>query len=437
MSEFTDNYSVEQASNFFSENVDAVLVVDGDNNCYKSLKRKGIFTSFISETGEYTDLIRNLWYHFNKSSEDVVPQYHVFIPYSGKYSEKYSKSVIMVIDGVQHTIQMTIYPIEPDHKYLFMLDELDNCEYLREFLTAKKVNTIQNTYLFSMYIDIVRNTINSISVTEISGDVIHQQIMYDEWRLTIMNMFREGIERDTFLKISHPDALKQIAPGDTFSHDCEMMNLEGKYIWVKLIFSRSETDNPDDYRYVFMVQDIQETIKSMKEALKDYEKKASEDTLTGIYNHGRIETEMTNAIDNKAKKKKDGQDINVSFMILDIDHFKKVNDTYGHHTGDTTLVHFVETVKRIIKDYPAVIGRWGGEEFVVVMNGMNLEQSQELAEKVRSGVEVEPFGKVGNITCSIGLAEVKDGEEFKKAFQRMDEAVYVAKKRGRNNVVAG
>lgn len=437
MSEFTDNFDIAQASKFFAENVDAIIVADGDEDCYKSLIRKGIFKTFVEETGSYHDLIKKLWYHFEKSANDVVEEYLVFIPKSGIYAEKYSQRVEMVLNDVLHNVQMTIYPIEPEHKYFIILDELDSGIKVDTDLTDKKVSTIQNTYLFSMYIDVVRDTVNSISVTEISGEVIHQQIGYNEWRYTIMNMFREGIERDTFLKISHPDALKDIPPGNTFSHDCEMMNLEGKYIWVKLIFSRSETDNPDDYRYVFMVQDIQETIKSMKETLKDYEKKASEDTLTGVYNHGRIETEMTNAIDNKNKKKKDGEDIPVSFMILDIDHFKKVNDTFGHHTGDITLVHFVDTVKNIIRDYPAVLGRWGGEEFVVVMNGMDLEQAQVLAEKIRSGVEAEPFGKVGNITCSIGLAEVKDGEEFKRAFQRMDEAVYVAKKRGRNNVVEG
>lgn len=432
MSEFLDNYDLKQASNFFIKDVGAVIIVDGDNDCYKSLVRNGIFTSFVEENGVYSELIKSLWFHFERTADDVVKQYQVFIPNSGRYSGKYSKSVIMVLDGIEHIIQMTVYPIEADHKYYFMLDELDSSINTDNSLTEKKITTIQNTYLFSMYIDVVRDTINSISVTEISGDVIHQQIKYNEWRNMIQNMFREGVERNTFLNISHPDSLKQIAPGDTFSHDCEMMNLEGEYIWVKLIFSRSETDNPDDYRYVFMVQDIRETIKSMKDTLKDYERKASEDPLTSVYNHGRIETEMTNAIATMKATNKP-----VSFMILDIDHFKKVNDTYGHHIGDETLKHFVETIGKYTCGYDVAVGRWGGEEFVVVMHNTNSEKAREIAEKVRTGVENEVFEKVGHITCSIGFTEVRDEDELKTAFQRMDEAVYVAKKRGRNNVVEG
>ena len=83
---------------------------------------------------------------------------------------------------------MTIYPMDDEGRYLLILDELDGSQYVDESLTHKKVSTIQNTYLFSMYADIVRDTINSISVTEISDEVMNQQLKYSEWRLMIVNM---------------------------------------------------------------------------------------------------------------------------------------------------------------------------------------------------------------------------------------------------------
>ena len=430
MSDFIDNFNLNMTIDFLTNNVDAVIIVDGDSNQYKSLKRKGIFSSFIDDEGKYHDLIKKLWYHFEKSADDVVEQYHVFIPKSGLYSEKYSQRVQIVLDKVLHNIQMTIYPIEPNHKYVIILDELDSGLKIDTELTDKKVSTIQNTYLFSMYIDIVTDSVNSISVSEISGKIIHQQIKYTDWRMMIVNMFDDE-EKKNFLKRSDPEYLKQnVAPGETMSYDCEMMNLEGEFIWVKLIFSRTETSNPNDYRFVFVVQDIQETIQKMNKAVKKYEKQASEDPLTSIYNHRRIETEMRNAIDGR-------KDRMASFMILDIDHFKKVNDCFGHHTGDVTLIHFVDTISKYVKDNNTVVGRWGGEEFVVVMYDLDEQGAKQLAETVRQGVETEMFESVGNITCSIGLTEVRTDDELKTAFQRMDEALYVAKKRGRNNIVIG
>ena len=432
MSSVFEDFDTPKVIDYLNSNVDAVLVVDGDADRYRSLFRKGIFTEFLEDEGDYHELIKNLWFHFDKSSEKVVEDYEVFIPAAGEFSGKYSKRVVIVMNDKHHLIQMTVYPIVPNHTYIFILDELDSSLYLDTDLTNQKVTTIQNTYLFSMYMDLVNDSINSISVTEISDEVMHQQIKYSDWRMKIVKMISKE-DQPLFLERSDPEYLKKnLAPGRTSSFDCLMMNLEGKYIWVKIIFSRAETDNPDDYRYVYMVQNIHETAMELRSTLKKYEQMALHDPLTSVFNHGRIETEMRNAIVSKNKNDK-----NSSFMILDIDHFKKVNDTYGHHTGDVTLIHFVETVKKIIGDSNAVVGRWGGEEFVVVMNGMNIEQAKELAEKVRSGIENESFKKVGEITCSIGVTEVVKGDELKKAFQRMDEAVYVAKKRGRNNVVVG
>ena len=183
---------------------------------------------------------------------------------------------------------------------------------------------------------------------------------------------------------------------------------------------------------MYMLQNIHETVQNLKETAEKYEEMASKDTLTGAFNHGRIETEINNAIQHRIQK---GE--NVSLMILDIDFFKHVNDEYGHHVGDVTLIHFVETIAAYDWKRTAVVGRWGGEEFVVVVYGADRAEIEALAEEVRKKIETEPFEEVGNITCSIGAVDIKDGDDLSSAFDRMDKALYEAKASGRNRVVLG
>ncbi|MBO4523776.1 MAG: GGDEF domain-containing protein, partial [Ruminococcus sp.] len=273
------------------------------------------------------------------------------------------------------------------------------------------------------------DTTSSISVTEISDEVMQQEIKYSEWRTMIINMIWPD-DQALFLERTDPEYLKKnLAPGRTTSFDCLMMNLEGKYIWVKLIFSRSETSNEDDFRFVFMVQNIHENSIELLETMKKYEQLASRDSLTNVFNHGRMETEIRNALKEKRTKNRD-----VSLMILDIDFFKHVNDKFGHSTGDVTLVQFAKIISDYIHDLNAVLGRWGGEEFVVVCYDTGSEKAYALAEGLRRIISDEPFGKIGQITCSIGVTTINADDSFDDAFNRMDRALYNAKSSGRNCV---
>ena len=208
-----------------------------------------------------------------------------------------------------------------------------------------------------------------------------------------------------------------------------MMNLEGNYIWVMLIFMSAETNNDDDYRFVIMVQDIHENTVELMSTLKKYEEMASMDPLTNIFNHGRIETELMNAVD---AKKKNGTTI--STMMLDIDHFKLVNDNHGHSVGDMTLKRFSQIITDFFSGIDGVVGRWGGEEFVVVCYDTDLFEIKELAEHLRVKVASETFKAIDHITCSIGVTEILDTDEANTVFVRMDKALYEAKSAGRNCV---
>lgn len=428
-----ENYTLNDISEIFKEKVDAILIINAELDIYKSISKKGIFSDIIKENGNYHDLIEKLLFNFSNSSNKITSDYYVFIPSYGKFYGKYSKRLKIVYDNTPHIIQMTIYPLSDKNIYMLILDELDNSEYIQEFLTNEKMNNIHNTFLFSMYVDLIKDTTSSISVTEISDEPMNaNELKYTDWRMMIVNMIWPE-DQPLFLECTEPDYLKKnLAPGRRTSFDCQMQNLEGKYIWVKLIFSRADTDNNDDFRFVFMVQDIHESSVELLSTLKKYEELASKDSLTGIYNRARIKTELYNAIEDKK-----GIGRSLSIMMIDIDYFKNINDTFGHSIGDITLKHFTAIACDFLKSYNIKIGRWGGDEFVAVCYDINASELMTIAENMIIKISETKFDTIGNITCSIGIIEINENDKVKEAFERVDKAMYSAKSSGRNCVKVG
>jgi diguanylate cyclase (GGDEF)-like protein len=424
-----DEYTPESVTTIMSEMVDQVIIVDSNTNRYRRIISRGFMDEFLPPNGYYDKLLETLYFHMKDSGDTVVDGYKIFLSSYGTYDDKYTRRCKMVHNDEPHIVQMTIYPVKGTGMYIFVLNELDYEDSRSDMLASTKVNTIQNTYLFSMYIDLIKNTTSSISVSEVSDENMHSHILYTDWRLMIVNMIWPQ-DKEKFLRRTDPEYLKKhFAPGQYSSFDVKMQNLEGVYIWVKLIFSRSQTLNADDYRFVFMVQDINESMTNMNTYLKEFEEKASIDALTGVFNHGRIETEITNAIENV---KKTGEAS--SIMILDIDFFKEVNDNFGHSVGDKTLKVFSKVVGDYLKERGSVLGRWGGEEFVAVCYNSSIDKTRELSESLLDRIGSQHFEKVGNITASIGTTALKLGDDLTSAFERMDKALYQAKSDGRNCV---
>ena len=425
-----ENYNYDNISDILKNELDAIFVIDAEADTFKAISKKGIFNEIFSDNGNYHDLIEKLWFHFNNSSDAITKDYHVFVPTFGKFKGKYSRRLKLFYKETPHIVQMSIYPLENTNNYLLILADLDNSEYIQEFLTHEKVNNIQSTYLFSMYVDLIKDTTSSISVTEISDEPMSaSELSYTNWRLMIVNMIFED-DQKLFLDRSDPEYLKaNLEPGRTTSFDCQMQNLEGKYIWVKLIFNRLETHNKKDFRFVYMVQDIHESSVELLSTLKKYEELASTDTLTGIYNHGRIDTELNNAIETQNELNKP-----LSIMMIDIDYFKEVNDNFGHSVGDITLKHFVRLAQKTFKQYNIKLGRWGGEEFVAVCYDTPLSEAMEIAEQFRIATSEAEFDTIGSITCSIGVTEINKNDDVSSAFERVDKAMYSAKSGGRNCV---
>ena len=159
------------------------------------------------------------------------------------------------------------------------------------------------------------------------------------------------------------------------------------------------------------------------------------DQLTGLHNRRYLELHLASLLDNAA-----GRGRPLSLMILDIDHFKAVNDTYGHDAGDAVLKAFAGRVKRVVRQGDLVC-RLGGEEFVVVMPDTATPVASVIAERVRSAVQGEQFtiddgARTIPVTVSAGLAESLGDPNADSLFKRADRALYRSKNSGRNRVTA-
>jgi two-component system, cell cycle response regulator len=123
--------------------------------------------------------------------------------------------------------------------------------------------------------------------------------------------------------------------------------------------------------------------------------------------------------------------------MIDLDYFKKINDTYGHVVGDFVLRHVGQRIQAAVRDFDKV-GRFGGEEFVIIMTNANLELAEVIAERIRKGVMETPLHLKDiniNVTISLGVAMLKNGERKEALLDRADAAMYEAKKAGRNRVM--
>ena len=429
-----DQYTVEEAIRQFSELVDAIIVVDKTTDRYRAVVHRGLFAELFDEEGDYNELIQTLLIHQNTTSEKLAEGYQVFLPNFGTFTDKYSRKLRLVINEGEkaHIVQMTVYPIAGEDTYMMIMDELDPDEKdVVESTTYRKVETIEKTFLFSMFIDLVEDKTGSLNISEISDEAVQADLKYSDWRNMIVNVIGKD-DQALFMERSDPEYLRaKFVPGSTSSFDCLMQNLDGVYIWVKLIFSRIETGDPADYKYVFMVQNIHEEATAVFSSLKKLGKMALTDSLTGVYNRGKIETSAKNAVKEWGEKKEP-----LALLMIDIDYFKSVNDEHGHAVGDKTLKQFAHILTDCFKEENADIGRWGGEEFVVVLYGKALEEAAAMAEKFRAAVETVSMPSGKSITCSVGVAEVRDGDSFEGVFERMDKALYAAKSAGRNKVVA-
>lgn len=170
--------------------------------------------------------------------------------------------------------------------------------------------------------------------------------------------------------------------------------------------------------------ELQESNRQLKQEKSNYEYIASIDPLTGIYNRNRFYT----LFENHQKRKE-----HLSLMIMDLDHFKKINDTYGHNSGDLVLKAVAKTLLATLRS-DDVVCRWGGEEFVVLLGSVTCDHAPLVAEKIREAIRGIEIEGLPGVTTSIGVTKVYKEERLEETVARADKALYKAKENGRDRV---
>jgi diguanylate cyclase (GGDEF)-like protein len=161
---------------------------------------------------------------------------------------------------------------------------------------------------------------------------------------------------------------------------------------------------------------------------KQAERMAAMDPLTHAYNRRKLSELLDQEI-----KRVERNDKSFSMVMLDIDHFKKINDTHGHDAGDYVLKRMTNLIRENIRDVD-ILSRYGGEEFVIILPERNLKVAIAVAERIRKVIESACFDKVGQITISAGVSDFMQGDNRESVFKKADNALYIAKNGGRNRV---
>jgi len=158
---------------------------------------------------------------------------------------------------------------------------------------------------------------------------------------------------------------------------------------------------------------------------------AQMDGLTGIYNRAAMDRSLEREVELSHR-----QDSHVSLLIVDVDHFKNINDTHGHSAGDAVLKSLVACINDTMR-VSDMLFRYGGEEFAMLLAGTDMDGARQVGERIRAAVAAYPFvynGREMDLTVSIGVATLGRRDSAKRLFNKADTALYQAKKAGRNQV---
>ena len=202
----------------------------------------------------------------------------------------------------------------------------------------------------------------------------------------------------------------------------------------KVNIDDAKFDNPEKIPIIWrFVSFIEASTAELEEMNKKLALTSITDGLTRLYNRAEIERKIRSTLD---KRKQNGTDNNISLIMLDIDNFKKVNDIYGHKEGDNVIMGLSDVLRKTADDVDShFLGRWGGEEFMVLLSNSDAEEAAALAEKIRSAFASISYETAGCQTVSIGVTQAKDGEDADTLYNRVDKALYTAKANGKNQVV--
>lgn len=273
------------------------------------------------------------------------------------------------------------------------------------------------------YIDIVDKYVIT-STTNMKGIITNISTAY----CNITGYTREELIGKKHSVLKHPDIprrvyrdmWKTITAGKKWEGELKNLRKDGTEFWIKLVISPSFDTNGNIKCFTTINQDI--TDKKIIENL------SIKDTLTNVYNRRKLDDLLTKEISFVQR-----YNIDFSIILMDVDFFKSINDNFGHLIGDKVLV---EISKILVENTRKVdhVGRWGGEEFLIICPNSNSKEAKSVADKLREYIENFDFGIEQCVTASFGVSSFKTDDNIDDILNRADNALYLAKNSGRNQV---
>ena len=233
---------------------------------------------------------------------------------------------------------------------------------------------------------------------------------------------------DFALAIANLEIVKDVDPSRTL--DNYVIPVIGRLHAVGLLAITGQEYSLERWEFICAFVDIFGSLMALI-------RKKERDALTGLLNRLVFEERLLRIINycKTGDRRTESDELSLCYAMVDIDNFKRVNDDFGHLYGDEVLVHFSQIITRSFR-YFDLLCRYGGEEFAVVLRGVNLGQAEAILERFRKTVECYPFPQVGPQTVSVGVVQIYPGDVLPSVIDKADKALYYSKSHGRNQVNA-
>ena len=234
-----------------------------------------------------------------------------------------------------------------------------------------------------------------------------------------------------FILPEHQDRIRRLdrdppSPGERRETEFRIRRKDGRVRYIRAVWQCLEDGSGEPARLVGTNEDVTE----QRELQEELEYRAAHDPLTDLCNRAKIQQLMRAA---QAQFHRHGTPF--ALLLFDVDHFKQINDHYGHAAGDAVLWHLARRIESVLREDDQ-LGRWGGEEFMIVASHADEQGALALGERVRRRVCDTPFEGIGYVTISIGIATADESASLQMLERRVDRALYAAKTSGRNRCVS-
>lgn len=277
-----------------------------------------------------------------------------------------------------------------------------------------------NDVIWTMGLD-GRFTYVSPSVIKLRGYTVEEVMAQSREELLCpasLMLLERGLKEAVYAVLNH-------LPFPVFRGDIEQPCKDGTTVWTDLTVSGMyDSEN----RFVGMLG-VTRDITDRKRMEKEIRRLSETDRLTGLSNRLKLDEVLATELEQSSLR-----GLPCSIVLLDIDYFKRVNDVFGHLVGDTVLRDVARMLAQGVRMYDTV-GRWGGEEFMMILPGADTDDAAAVAERVRVSIAAHSFERVGKLTVSLGVATTRGEMSIVELVVSADDALYRAKNNGRDQVV--